>query len=489
MKSRKAYVFFMAELRKYQADDLDAVREKIRAGERRIMFEASVGYGKSLIIETIAQGYAGAGKNVLVLSNRKAVVDQLDKRRHGSDRILVSTVQGISRSLEKIPAPSAILVDEFHMGGSGAQYGRVFDAFPEALVIGFTGTPRPESFDILPTHVIGRGARWLTENGFLAPLLYYCPETIDFSRIKTRGGDFDEEEIIAAVERSEICGDAIGSYRDHCLGQPTLAFTINKKHAKSVADEFLAAGYESEILTGDDSDEEVERKIRYLADGGLVISIDKVSAGFDLPALSNIISLRPTKSEQLWVQQLGRAARLADGKAHGHIFDHAGNTFRCGTLTEERDWKDLERGADERQTETGERLSIRRCSECLFVFETGCTCPICGHDNVKDLRISKRTAIAIRLHQAEEIEAAREAKKRAERRAQGQARDFKSLASEIARRPGTKNRHSARHSAKHVLISRMQKAIDGGDIDTAKAIYSDLAANGFRVDFPTDEAA
>ncbi len=91
-------------LREYQAEDLDKLRSEIRSGANRILFEASVGYGKSKIIKTIAHGYAGRGDDVMVLSNRTAVVDQLRERDGGLEGIITSTVQGVVRRLDRMMA-------------------------------------------------------------------------------------------------------------------------------------------------------------------------------------------------------------------------------------------------------------------------------------------------------------------------------------------------------------------------------------------------
>lgn len=467
------------------------LRDGIRSGSRRIIFEASCGYGKSVVIQIIAHGYANAGKRVLVLSNRTAVVDQLRDRAHGHPNISVMTVQAADARLKRGAMSSfdIVLVDEAHMGGAGAQYGRVIDRSPDALAILFTGTPTAALFDLAPCHIEGHGARWLTDNGFLSPLKYICPDRLDLRRARTRNGDYVEDDILAEVEAKDICGDAIKSYYEHCAGRPTLVFCINKKHAWAVHDEFESAGIESRVLLGGDKD--VAEKISWIKNGGLLISVGKVSAGFDLPDLHAIISLRPTKSAQLWIQQLGRVARAADDKSFGLVLDHAGNTMRCGTLTEDRDWRDNDgMPGDEKQTEDGQRLSIRRCDECFYVWEgAGAICPECGHDNGQDLRISKKEAVQLRAMEAEEIEERRRKAGLAARRSQGQAQSFKALVETIARRPGTKNRHSARYAARHVLEARMKKDHAAGRIEAARAIHADLADNGFQVPFPGDDGA
>lgn len=428
------------QLRDYQTRSLDDLRQQLRGGARKVLFEASVGFGKSKIIETVAHAYAAAGHHVLVLSNRTAVVDQLRDRAAGNDKIIASTVQGIVRRLDRIPAPRVVIIDEVHMGGTAAQYGSVLAAFPDAIVIGFTGTPTPELYDLLPAVVSGESAAALTEAGWLSPLLYRVPERLDLSRIRVVNGDYDQEQLREELERRAICGSAIRSYADFCQGEPTLAFTINVRHALDVQAEFAAAGFASEVLIGADKKDEVKRKVEALRAGGLVISVDKVSAGFDLPDLRHLLAIRPTKSPQLWVQMLGRAARTAPGKTCGMVHDHTGgNTTLLGTLTEVRDWRTGDRISAERQTEEGDRLSLRRCEQCYRVFEAGPTsCPSCGADLGKDLRISKREAIELRERTAAEIEEERRRLGLAKKKEQGQQQTLGDLIA-LGRQRGYKN--------------------------------------------------
>lgn len=407
------------KFRGYQAEDYADVTARIKGGARRILFEGSVGYGKSLVIERLAHEYADLGEAVLVLSNRRAVVDQLKKRARGKDLITTSTVQGIVRSLDRILAPALVLIDEAHMGGAAAQYGRVLDAFPDAVVVGFTGTPTPELFEILPEHVPGRTPAWLTEHGYLAPLRYVCPSRPELDAVRIRNGDYDPAQLLDAMNARDICGDAISSYRKWCQDRPTLLFAINVKHARAVAGEFRAAGVPCEVLTGTDKEDEVERKIGWIRGGGLLVAVDKVSAGFDLPDLHAIISLRPTKSAQLWVQQMGRVARVKAHGGPGLVIDHSGNTMRpgLGTLTMARDWRERAEDDPEKQTADGESLNLRQCSSCVAVWEGGDpACPACGHDNGRDRRISMAERIALDLREAAEIEAIQEAAKREQQR-------------------------------------------------------------------------
>lgn len=449
----------LANLWAHQSDDLDALRAAMRSGALRILFEASVGYGKSIIIQLLAIAYSESGRIVWVLSNRSAVVDQLAKRAAHLPGVVVMTVQTADRRRIDLAANPAhlILIDEAHMGGSAVQYGRVMDCAPAARVVAFTGTPRPETFETFPCHIKARGARWLTEKGFLAPLRYVCPDPLDLSRVAVRRGEYDEAQVMELLQERRLYADALETYRTHGRGVPTLGFCVNVKHATDTADEFRKAGHACEVLTGKDRPEEVQRKISALADGGLLFSVDKVSAGFDLPDLRVLLSLRPTKSEQLWVQQLGRAARASEGKPYGLVLDHVGNTLRLGTLTEERDWRASDDDKAQRTTEAGESLSVRQCGECMAAFEAGPSCcPFCGASLAKETRIPRSEAVRLREMEEAEIAAQRAAAKE-ERKRLGQT--IPQLRAWLpAKGPG-----AAHRKAVEVMRGRLDRALRDGD--------------------------
>lgn len=462
-------------LRDYQTEDLAKVSEALKQGAQRVLFEASVGYGKSVLIETMATAYSKTGRPVWVLSNRSAVINQLRKRAAHLPGVQVMTVQAADRRRAELAlSPAAlVLIDEVHMGGSAAQYGRVLDCAPAARVVAFTGSPSPENFDMFPAYVQGRSSRWLTEQGFLAPLRYFPPNKFDLRGVALKRGEFDEASVMQLLEERRIFSNAIENYRAHGVGVPTLGFCVNVKHAVSTAEEFRKAGHRCEVLTGADNEKEVERKVAALGDGGLTFSVDKVSAGFDLPDLRLMLSLRPTNSERVWTQQLGRFARAAPGKTHGLILDHVGNSTRLGTLTLERNWRGSGKTKATAETVDGECLAVRQCPSCVGVFESGPSrCPYCDAELARDTRISRAESVRLSEVAAEELEKQRQEAAALKKR-MGQT--IAQMRIWLGAKVGKSNAH---REAVNNMRSRYDRAMRAGDEVVARFAHEQLRSVG-----------
>lgn len=289
-----------------------------------------------------------------------------------------------------------------------------------------------------------------------------------------------ESDLAEAVERSAILGSVLETYQGFCADQPTLLFGANIKHIEAIQSEFQAAGVAAETLTGKHSVADTERRIAHLTGGGLLLTVDRVSAGFDLPELPHIISVRPTLSPQLWNQQLGRVAWTADGKEWGWVHDHCRNTEKLGALIETRNWRDLGEGDEDRKTESREHLDLRTCGECDQAYGSSSDpiCPYCGNDNGQDLRISKREAVELREKRGEEIAAEREAEKRrrAERR-KHLGMGIKQRAAMLRKKPVEKPWEVAVGQ----MRDRLDRALRAGDGVAERFARGELRAAGVRL--------
>jgi hypothetical protein len=110
----------------------------------------------------------------------------------------------------------------------------------------------------------------------------------------------------------------------------------------------------------------------------IVVNVGVLTTGVDWDVRCLILA-RPTKSEILYVQIIGRALRTAPGKDHALILDHSDTTLRLGLPTDIHhehldDGKPLAKSA-------GVKVAPKphECGKCHFLMAaTTTTCPSCG---------------------------------------------------------------------------------------------------------------
>jgi superfamily II DNA or RNA helicase len=92
-----------------------------------------------------------------------------------------------------------------------------------------------------------------------------------------------------------------------------------------------------------------------------------------------IILARPTKSEILYVQMIGRGLRVADGKQDCLILDHSDNTLRLGFVTDiHHDVLDDGKPRQKAEPRATEALP-KKCPKCTFMKPPKLlVCPACG---------------------------------------------------------------------------------------------------------------
>lgn len=397
----------MVELRPYQEQLLEDIRDSMRRGHRRVLAVMPTGAGKGTTIAVMVSNAAERGHRVLILAHRAELIADLSQRIHklGINHgilaagyredlrqvVQVGSVQTVVRRLGRIPAPSMIIQDEAHHLVAGNMWGKVIARWPNAFLIGKTATPeRLDSRGLGEGHggfftdmVLGPNAAWLTEQGFLVPARIFAPPGIDLDGIKrfdTRKGQHDAEEIL---RQGQAMGDAVTHYRrtiePHHNGT-AIAFCCSVAHADAVAEAFRAQGIRAARLDGTMDRGERRRLINDLGAGVLKVltSCDIVSEGTDIPSVTGAMLLRPTDSLGLHLQQVGRVLRPCPGKSHAIINDHVGNTLRHGRPTDPREWS-LE-GQQRRKRAPSDALPVKVCDACFSAIPSACpTCPECGH--------------------------------------------------------------------------------------------------------------
>ena len=436
------------QLRPYQNRAIGDLRHAYRSGSRAPLLCLPTGGGKTVIFSAIAQASAAKGLNVLILVHRRELLRQASAKlkavglQHGTiaaglpdtdHAVRIASVQTLVRRLSRIDwEPRLIIIDEAHHAVSGNTWGRILDHWPNAYRLGVTATPcrldgrgLGNAFDAL---VLGPSVADLTCSGFLADARIYAPPVIaDLRQLHTRAGDYATNEAADAMDRPTVTGDAVDHYQKYAAGQPAIAFCCNTKHAASVARQFQAAGINAGTLLGTNKPEERDQLVADLADGRLqvLVTVDVVSEGFDCPGASVAILLRPTKSESLYLQQVGRVLRPKPDGSKALILDHVGNVMRHGFADDPRAWS-LADGL-RRAKATSAAPTVRTCPSCYAAFKPQPTCPVCGTDCAPKAKRGMAQVDGELQELRRESVKQRIAERTSHRREQGKARSLQQL--------------------------------------------------------------
>jgi DNA repair protein RadD len=216
----------------------------------------------------------------------------------------------------------------------------------------------------------------LVADKLLVPARIFAPTTFRVDAVKTVAGDFHIGELSRAVDQPKLVGDIVGNWQKFGENRQTIAFCVDLNHARHVVQQFNAAGIAAVLIDGEMPADQRE-KFRFEFEAGrirIVVNVGTLVAGFDAPHVGCIILARPTQSEVLFVQSVGRGLRPARGKVDCLVLDHAGNALRLG-LPEDIDYPVLDRGAGWREAPTDP--GVRRCATCARVKRHTDTCGQC----------------------------------------------------------------------------------------------------------------
>ncbi len=266
---------------------------------------------------------------------RKSVrrVDQAEDIK-GNQRITLISVQLLQRHISGLDEShfDYVIVDEFHHSAAKS-YRRIIAAMQPKFLLGLTATPfRGDAQDIVAlcdnNVVVDYDLRSGIDSGILCPYHYYgCFDNIDYSNISHNGARYDVRDLERALVVPERQRAVIAKWRQHCDGRPTLAFCCTARHATRVAAAFEEAGTPAMVYLGTTLWDERQRLLTSLLNGKIRVLcvVDVLNEGADVPFVDCLLFLRPTESQRVFYQQLGRGLRRYVGKSHCTIIDFIGN--------------------------------------------------------------------------------------------------------------------------------------------------------------------
>ncbi len=282
------------ELRDYQSAAVNAVLDHLRQ-YRSTAVAMPTGPGKTVVFCEIAKRL---NRRTLILAHREellaqavakldhfglpAIIEQAESRASLDHQFVTGSVQSLQRErLRRFPT----------------------DHFGLIVIVAFEVNLKE-----------------LVTAGWLCPIkARTLPIKIDLRKVRKVAGDYNQAQLAEAIgEELERAADAV---TEHVRDRRTLAFLPSIAHAEVFANLCQDRGVNADFVTGNCYDR--ERKVSAFASGEtqLLTNCMLLAEGFDSPECDSIVMLRPTQSEGLYRQMVGRGTRIHPNKRNLLLLD------------------------------------------------------------------------------------------------------------------------------------------------------------------------
>lgn len=392
----------LRQLRPHQAKAIDGLKSSLLDGHKRPLLQAPTGFGKTVIAAHIVAGARKKGKRVCFCVPSISLVDQTFERfrENGIDPaemgiiqashpwrrphapIQIATAQTLAR--RDRPDTDLVVIDEAHIRFGVYEQWMADPECADLMFIGLTATPWAKGLGLLfddlikPTSLVE-----LINLGYLSKFRVFAPSHPDLEGVKTVAGDYHEGQLSERMCKATLVANVVETWLAKASDRPTLCFAVDRAHARVLHEEFTRAGVPAAYVDAATPREERAEIGRKLASGELrvAVNIGTLTTGIDWDVRCLILA-RPTKSESLFVQIVGRGLRTADGKQDCLILDHSDTHLRLGMVTD-IDHAELDtgvKGKGEIRDKERKEPTPWECPACNAVVPARImTCCECGH--------------------------------------------------------------------------------------------------------------
>lgn len=333
--------------------------ERTVHGRFKNLIVAATGTGKTLISAFDFQRFykKNPRAKLLFVAHRKEILQQsmgafrgvlkdnnfgelwVDGEEPNEYKHLFASVQTLNNRQENLKLSSDyfdfIIIDEVHHI-SADSYRPIIHRFTPEILLGLTATPeRMDGADILADfcdHIAAeiRLPEALNQK-LLCPFNYFgIADSVDISQVNWSRGRYVPSELNKVYtsndQRVSNIIASLDKYVTDIQDVRALGFCVTQEHAQYMAEKFALAGLRADYLVSgrNENRKEIRNKLRKKEINYLFV-VDIFNEGVDIPEIDTVLFLRPTESLTVFLQQLGRGLRLADGKDCLTVLDFVGN--------------------------------------------------------------------------------------------------------------------------------------------------------------------
>lgn len=400
----------MITLREYQQEAIEAIESAYHRRVKRQLLAIATGGGKTVIFASLVQRRIKSGGRALILAHRDRLLSQAsaklgavlpwseigivmaDQNRVHA-RCVVASVQTLARArrLAQMPQFDTVIVDECHRSAART-YRRILAhvCHSETLLLGVTATPsRTDGIGLDRVYdeiVYQIGILDLIEQGHLVPLRgQRITIEADFSKLHTKTNtdginDYKQDEVVELMDKANWYVKASEGWQKYAADRRTIAFVPRVAMAHRMAEYLREGGIRAEALDGS-TPQHIQRQTLNRFERGevqFIVSCDLLTEGVDLPSANCILFARPTKSQIVYSQAVGRGTRLSPetGKTDCLVLDMVGAANRfdlctLGDLVGVRQLKDGESILEAKKREQKEDEERAAAQQDLPVYAEG----------------------------------------------------------------------------------------------------------------------
>ena len=388
----------MVELRDYQSETITKLRHALATGSRRPVVQAPTGAGKTVIAAAIVKMAREKGKRIIFCVPALSLINQTVERFQQNGIHDIGVIQGLHEMTDyrqpvqvasvqtlmrrEFAKADLVIIDEAHVMFKFYHEWFADPEWQDVPIIGLTATPWQRGMGKLWDRlIIATTTQELINMKHLSDFKVFAPTHPDLTGVRTKAGDYHEGDLANVMDKNTLIADIVSTWLEKGQRRPTLCFAVNRAHAKNIQTQFEDAGVRTAYLDAFTSLEERDAIARDFANGDteVVCNVGVLTTGVDWDVRC-IILARPTKSEILYTQIIGRGLRTARDKDCCIILDHSDTTLRLGFVTDIH-YDELDDGRPKVKKEPREKKEKlpKECPKCAFLRPAKTrTCPACG---------------------------------------------------------------------------------------------------------------
>jgi DNA repair protein RadD len=392
----------MRELRDDQAEAIINLRRSVSHGNKRVIMQAPTGMGKTVMAAALVKSARDKGKRVLFTVPAIALVDQtvemffsqgiidigvIQANHHMTDwskPVQVASIQTLQK--RQLPQADAVIIDECHKWFSFYERWLHKDKMPDwanVPFIGLSATPWTRGLGAWYSDlIVASTTQDMIDRGLLSDFKVYGPSHPDLSGVRTVAGEYQQDELSAVMSDGKLIADVVETWRKLAQGRPTLCYAVDRAHAKKLQAQFEAAGVKCGYQDAHTNTAERLKLKSYFHNGELevICNVGTLTTGIDWDVRC-ISMVRPTRSDMLFAQIVGRGLRTAKGKDCCLILDHSDNHQRLGFVTDiDASYTGLHDGKTPQHDNRTQGIRLPKpCPQCAYMKAPRmAVCPSCG---------------------------------------------------------------------------------------------------------------